>query len=95
MGCGSRGSFYYERPVYREVPREKQSHTKKEDPLEILKLRYVNGEITSDEYNRMKQIILVTDLSTEPTKKYDDNSKKEVTQRQENIQRPKVSLKKS
>lgn len=95
MGCGFGGLFYNERPVYKEVPREKQNCTNNEDPLEILKLRFVNGQINVDEYNRMKQIILGTDIGLEPPEKNTVRNKKEAVQIQENIQRPRVSLKKA
>lgn len=96
MGCGSRGLFYNERPVYREAPKENQSYAKKEDPLEVLKIRFVNGEITLDEYNRIKQVLAGNEIGLEQTKKNTAEIKEKIVQKlEQSIQRPKVSLKKS
>lgn len=97
MGCGSRGFFYYQRPVIREVPNENQNHTKKEDPLEILKMRFANGEISVEEYNRMKQVLLGNDVDIQPIKQTSEEKVINDTPKSEgkSTQRPKVSLKKS
>ncbi|KXG42928.1 SHOCT domain-containing protein [Tepidibacillus infernus] len=37
---------------------EHQNHGKQSsDPLEVLKLRFVKGEITEEEYRRMKEVL--------------------------------------
>ncbi len=41
----------------RELSREMTGHTATETPLEILKKRYAKGELTDDEYERMRAII--------------------------------------